>query len=176
MSAMDTALRSVMDQAVAACTGHVNAGGLPFVAVVVGGGSGQVLSGFGVNRAAETGDPSAHAEVVAMREAMATHGLEDLTDTVLLATGEPCGLCYRYAIDHGIAAIYVAVDRDEVADFGFDYRASYPAFGITDTRRKALLRRLSSEHASEPFTRYLTIHAPHHAFAQPGTVLKGTSS
>lgn len=175
MSAAETALRSVMDQAVGACTYHVDTGGLPFVGVVVNQ-AGEVISGFGTNQVAETGDPTAHAEVVAMREAMTRHGSEDLTGTVLLATGEPCGLCYRYAINHGIEAIYVAADRNEVAAYGFDYRTSYPAFGITDTRREALFRSLPVERAIEPFTRYLTLHASGRAFAAPGTVSKGTPS
>lgn len=175
MSATDTALRSVMDQAVKACTAEVDAGGLPFVGVVATQ-AGQVLSGFGTNQVAETGDPTAHAEVVAMREAMTTHGLDRLTGKILLATGEPCGLCYRYATDHGIEAIYVAADRDEVAAYGFDYRTSYPAFGITDTQRHELFRSLPVEPAAEPFTRYLTLHASGRAFAAPATVSKGTPS
>ncbi|MDR8018830.1 nucleoside deaminase [Nesterenkonia aerolata] len=173
MNTTDTVLRSVMDQAIETCTHHVNAGGLPFVGVVVNK-AGQMLSRFGVNRVAETGDPMAHAEVVAMREAMATHGLDTLTGTVLLATGEPCGLCYRYAINHGIEAIYVAADRDEAAAYGFDYLASYPAFGVTDTRRDALLQPLPVARAIEPFTRYLTLHPSGRASPQPDTPPKGT--
>lgn len=175
MSTDPAALSAVMTQAVDACTAHVDAGGLPFVGVVVNT-HGEVISGFGVNRVAETGDQMAHAEVVAMRDAMTCHGLDTLDGCVLLATGEPCGLCYRYAIDHGIERIYVAIDRDEVAGLGFDYRASYPAFGITDTTRDGLLRPLAVEHGTEPFTRYLHLHLSGHAAARPGTVSKGTLS
>lgn len=175
MSATDTVLRSVMDHAVEACTAHVDAGGLPFVGVVINE-TGEVISGLGVNQVPETGDPMEHAEVVAMREAMTRHDLDNLTGKVLLATGEPCGLCYRYAIDHGIETIYVAVDRDEVAALGFDYRSSYPAFGITDDHRDVLFRRLPSERGTNPFTRYLNLHTSGRAFARPVAVSKGTSS
>ena len=75
MSADTTALTVVMAQAVDACTEHVDAGGLPFVGVVVNA-DGEMVSGFGVNRVAETGDPMAHAEVVAMRDAMTRYGLD----------------------------------------------------------------------------------------------------
>ena len=173
MSADTTALAEVMAQAVDACAEHVDAGGLPFVGVVVNAG-GEMVSGFGVNRVAETGDPMAHAEVVAMRDAMTRHGLDSLTGYTLLATGEPCGLCYRYAVDHGIDTIYVAVDREEVANLGFDYRSSYPAFGITDTQRTEHLRPLPVEHGIDPFAHYLHLHFPGHATARPGTVSKGT--
>ncbi|MFG3435918.1 nucleoside deaminase [Nonomuraea sp. NPDC047897] len=174
MSAAD--LRAVMDLAVEACIAHVAAGGLPFVGVLVED-TGKVISQFGVNRVRETGDPTAHAEVVAMRDAMTTHGLDTLTGTVLLATGEPCGLCYRYAIDRGVEAIYVAVDRDEVAAFGFDYRAGYPAFGITDEHRAELLRPLPVARGDEPFTHYLnTTIAVRNAPARPDTESRGTPS
>lgn len=142
-----------MAEAVDTCLEHVQTGGLPFVGVVVDD-SGEVISQFGVNRVQETGDPMAHAEIVAMRDALAARGLDTLAGTVLLATGEPCGLCYRLAITHGVDAIHVAVDRDDVARFGFDYRASYPALGISDEIRDALFRPLPTERGTEPFIRF----------------------
>lgn len=175
MSADANALALLMTQAVDACTAHVEAGGIPFVGVLVNA-HGEVASGFGVNRVAETGDPMAHAEVVAMRDAMTRHGLDSLTGYILLATGEPCGLCYRYAIDHGIARVYVAINRDEVAGFGFDYRTSYSGFGITDDTRDRLYRPLTVDHATEPFSRYLHLHLTGHATVRPGTISKGTPS
>ncbi|GAA1228532.1 nucleoside deaminase [Prauserella halophila] len=175
MSATDADLLPVMDDAIESCLAHVDAGGLPFVGVLVNA-AGQVLSEFGVNRVAETRDPMAHAEIVAMRDATAAHALDTLAGTVLLATGEPCGLCYRYAIDRGIDAIHVAVDRDEVASFGFDYRPSYPAFGITDTRRAELFRPLPTPRGTDPFTRYLHRNTSVPAFPTPNTAPKGPSS
>lgn len=155
MSLTVSGLQAVMDNAVEECIAHVDGGGLPFAGVVID--DTGVISEYGVNRVQESGDPSAHAEIVAMRDAMASHGLESLAGTSLLATGEPCGLCYRFAIDHHIDAIYVAVDRDAVADWGFDYRTSYPALGISDDRRAGLIHHLPVERGTEPFTRYLRI-------------------
>ena len=145
------ALVEVMDQAVERCVEHVEAGGLPFVGVVVD--DSGIISDFGVNRVRETRDPSAHAEIVAMREVLDDR--EDLSGTILLATGEPCGLCYRFALDHGIEAIYVSVDRDAVATWGFDYRTSYPSLGVTDELRSAVFHNLPAERGNEPFSRYL---------------------
>lgn len=174
MNGPDPALRAVMERAVAACVAHVEAGGLPFVGVLADA-TGEVISGFGVNRVRETGDPTAHAEIVAMRDAMTALGLDTLDGIALLATGEPCGLCYRYAIDHGIDRIHVAVDRDTVAGFGIDYRAGYRAFGITDARRAELMRPLPVGRAAEPFTRYLRINDPGHAPVRTRHASKGTS-
>lgn len=149
-------LNAVMVQAVEECITHVDQGGLPFVGVLVN--ETGVISEFGVNRVRQTRDPQAHAEIEAMRDAKVTQGFKSLAGTVLLATGEPCGLCYRFAIDHGVEAIYVALDRDEVADLGFDYRGSYPALGITDQARAELVHRLPVERGTEPFTRFISLN------------------
>lgn len=93
----------------------------------------------------------------------------------LLVTGEPCGQCDRYAIDHGLKTIYVAVDRDEVAALGFDYRASYRAFGVTDTQRATVFAPLPVERGTEPFTRYLHINLSGRALAPPDNRSKGPS-
>lgn len=149
--AQDT-LIEIMDQAVDRCIEHVEAGGLPFVGVVID--RTGMLSGFGVNRVLESRDPSAHAEIVAMRQVLVTSNREDLSGTTLLATGEPCGLCYRFAIDHRVDAIYIAVDRGAAAEWGFDYRTSYDAYGITDTLRSSVFNHLPNERGDEPFSRY----------------------
>lgn len=146
-------LSGVMDEAIEHCIRHVAAGGLPFVGVVIDQ-SGEVISEFGVNQVRETSDQTAHAEIVAMRDAMIKTGRDDLTGTVLLATGEPCGLCYRFALDHGVDAIYIAVDRDTAAAWGFDYRGSYRPLGITDRTRSALYRSMPSKHGEKPFLLY----------------------
>lgn len=152
-------LAEVMDEAVEKCVEHVEAGGLPFVGVLVD--DTGIISDFGVNRVRETRDPSAHAEIVAMREVLNANEREDLSGTTLLATGEPCGLCYRFAIDHGVDAIYVAVDRDAAAEWGFDYRTSYPSLGITDGLRSTLFNHLPTERGNEPFSRYLQTQINH---------------
>lgn len=153
---MTNHLEQIMRQAVVRSITHVESGGLPFVGVIVDGQ--QVISEFGVNRVHETGDPSAHAEITAIRDALTSSGRTDLRGTTLLATGEPCGMCYRYAIDARIADIRVAVDRDQVAELGFDYRYSYPAFDITDSLRNTLMRPLRVSGDTEPFIRFLALH------------------
>lgn len=142
----------LMGQAVDYCLNHVRAGGLPFVGVIFN--DKGVLSEFGVNQVRETGDSSAHAEIVAMRDAMRTHNLCDLSATTLIATGEPCGLCYRFAFEHFVEKVYVAVDRDEVAQWGFDYLGSYTEMGITDDQRNKIMRPLLVPDRLSPFEQY----------------------
>lgn len=152
MTVPEAVLRDVMEEAVEHCIQHVTDGGLPFVGVVVD--AAGAISEFGVNRVRETLDPTAHAEIVAMRGAMASYDRDNLTGTVLLATGEPCGLCYRFALDHGVEAIYVAVDRDAAAAWGFDYRSSYQAFEITNQMRSDIYHSLTSVNGDQPFRLY----------------------
>lgn len=61
-------------------------------------------------------------------------------------------------MDHGIAAVHVAVDRDRVADYGIDYRQSYRHFDITDDLRAGLMHDLEVARGDEPFTSYLRIN------------------
>lgn len=175
MNAAAADLRMVMEQAVELCIAHVDEGGLPFVGVVIS--TAGVISEYGFNRVQQSGDPSAHAEIVAMRDAMISYGQESLPGSTVLATGEPCGLCYRFAIDHGVDAIYTAVDRDQVADWGFDYLSSYPALGVSEDQRAALLRHLPVQRGLEPFARYLRLNTLHgRPHRRPHNESKGTPS
>jgi tRNA(Arg) A34 adenosine deaminase TadA len=150
-------LLALLEEAVEFGVRHVEFGGLPFVGVILG--KDGYISSPGVNLVHETGDPSAHAEIVAMRTAMRDQGCDDLSGTWLLATGEPCGLCYRFALDNGVGRIYVAVDSDIVAGQGFDYRGSYAAYGIDRARLAGTVHRLPVKRGLEPFQRFLSLRA-----------------
>jgi len=115
--------RGLMEEVVAYSEAHVHEGGAPFAAFVVDR-SGAVV-GRGVNRVRARHDPTAHAEVEALRAAGRARGAPSLGGMVLLASGEPCAMCYVSALTAGITEILYAVDREEAAAFGFDYRASY---------------------------------------------------
>ena len=118
-------LTQLMEEAVAFSMEHVHEGGIPFTAFVDH--HGQIL-GRGVNRVRAHHDPTAHAEIEAIRDACRTHGTTHLTGATLLASAEPCAMCYMTAHSAGISQVFYAVDRDEAAAHGFDYRASYRLF------------------------------------------------
>jgi guanine deaminase len=115
-----------MKEAVAYSVEHVHSGGIPFTAFVVDA-SGAVL-GRGVNRVREHHDPTAHAEVEAIRDACRATGRPHLHGMTLLASGEPCAMCYLSALYAGISQVFFAVDRNEAAAHGFDYRSTYSLF------------------------------------------------
>lgn len=119
-------LTQLMEEAVVFSEEHVREGGIPFTAFVVDR-NGAIL-GRGVNRVREHHDPTAHAEVEAIRDACRKHGTSHLQGATLLASGEPCAMCYMNALFAGISRIYYAADRNEAAEHGFDYRGTYRIF------------------------------------------------
>lgn len=112
-----------MEEVVAFSSQHVHDGGIPFTAFVVNT-HGEIL-GRGVNHVVEHHDPTAHAEVEAIRHACRTIETPYLHGTTLLASGEPCAMCYLSAMFAGIDEVIFAVDRNDAAGAGFDYRDSY---------------------------------------------------
>ncbi|WP_141790509.1 nucleoside deaminase [Oryzihumus leptocrescens] len=80
-----------MGEALAVATGALASGDVPVGAVVVSP-TGEVI-GRGCNLREAQGDPTAHAEVVAMREAAAKLGTWRLEDCTLVVTLEPCPMC-----------------------------------------------------------------------------------
>ena len=81
-----------MEQALAQAEAAAGRGEVPVGAVIVDGTTGIVLSAAG-NRTEELADPTAHAEVLAIRAACAARGEPRLPDCDLYVTLEPCGMC-----------------------------------------------------------------------------------
>lgn len=90
--------------------------GGPFGAVVVC--EGEIV-GEGWNRVVASGDPTAHAEIVAIRAACAKLGRFHLADCVLYASSEPCPMCLSAAYWARMARIVFANSREEAAAIGF---------------------------------------------------------
>ena len=114
-----------LEQAVNLATQNVALGGGPFAAVVVTA-DGHVHAG--VNRVTRDNDPTAHAEVVAIRAAAAATANFDLTGAVLYASCEPCPMCLASALWARIGHVYFAADRHGAAAAGFDDALFYEYF------------------------------------------------
>jgi len=67
-----------------------------------------------------TNDPTAHAEIVAIRRASAKLGRFDLSDCTLYSTCEPCPMCLSAIHRAGIRTLYFGADRHDAAGGGFD--------------------------------------------------------
>jgi len=95
---------------------HGGHGG-PFGCVIVR--AGQIV-GRGHNRVTSTNDPTAHAEVVAIRDACANLETFQLTDCELYTSCEPCPMCLSAIYWARIPQIYFANTRQDAAEIGFD--------------------------------------------------------
>ncbi|MGY5052793.1 nucleoside deaminase [Streptomyces sp. 900105755] len=131
---------------------HVAEGGIPFSAVVVN--DGQVL-GTGFNRVHEDSDATAHAEVVALREAAAKHGLHATAGATLIASGEPCALCYMASLYFRVGHIVHVADRRTAARYGFDYSGSYSIFAEDPTAWQIKVTSLRLPEGTQPFEDFL---------------------
>lgn len=141
-------LRIVVERA----TANVAAGGGPFAAMVVR--AGQVVAD-GVNRVTRDLDPTAHAEVVALRAACAVLGTHVLEGTVLVSSCEPCPLCLAAALWARVDGVVYAADRDDAAAGGFDDRAFYDLFDRPRETWPVPVRQLPVAGAAGPFEAWL---------------------
>ncbi len=96
-----------MALALAAAKRAAGRGEVPIGAVVVDGTTGEVLAASG-NRVIELNDPTAHAELLAVREAAKRLGRERLTECDLYATLEPCPMCAHAAALARLRRVYYA--------------------------------------------------------------------
>jgi len=129
------------------CQG-VAAGGGPFGAVVAR--DGRIL-GEGRNAVVPARDPTAHAEVVAIRAACAVLGTHDLSGAVIYTSCEPCPMCLGAIWWARIREIVFGNERADAAAIGFDDAAIYDEVCRPVPDRALPLRRLLAEEAMEGF-------------------------
>ena len=98
-------------------SGVKNKDGGPFGAVVVS--KDNKIIGYGNNKVLKNNDPTAHAEIVAIRDACKTLNTYDLEGCKIYTTSEPCPMCLSAIIWSNIKEVYYATDRHEVGSIGF---------------------------------------------------------
>ncbi|AWB87707.1 nucleoside deaminase [Mycetocola zhujimingii] len=112
----DRAASAFLNQAVALAVENVASGGGPFGAVVVTA-EGSVYTG--TNQVTTLNDPTAHAEVMAIRRACVELGTFDLTGATLYTSCEPCPLCVAASLWAHIDTVVFAADRFDADRAGF---------------------------------------------------------
>jgi tRNA(Arg) A34 adenosine deaminase TadA len=98
----------------------------PFGAILVG--QGKIL-GQGFNQVVELRDPSAHAEIMALRAAGRTLGRHVFEDCVLYSSGEPCPMCLAACYWASISRVVFAVTTHDLAEYDFQDLAIYAQLG-----------------------------------------------
>ncbi len=107
--------------------------GGPFGAVIVR--NGRVV-GRGWNRVTSTFDPTAHAEVVAIRDACSRLATFSLAGCEIYASCEPCPMCLAAIHWARLEAIHFAADREDAAAAGFDDKAFYAELAKPGSERR----------------------------------------
>jgi guanine deaminase len=135
---------------------NVARGGGPFGAVVArvedsGAGARLVSVAEGANQVTTSNDPTAHAEVVALRAAGAALGTFDLSGCVLLASCEPCPMCLTAGLWARVDAMWFAATRTDAAAAGFDDEAFYRALETPREEWSVPVRRLQVPAPTAPF-------------------------
>jgi len=138
-----------MDRTIALSLENVRAGlGGPFAALVVRDGS---ILATGTNQVTTLQDPTAHAEVVAIRGACQVVGSFQLTDCELYTTCEPCPMCLGAIYWARLAKVYYANTREDAARIGFDDSFIYDQFTLPPEARKIAMIPMMREQALEAF-------------------------
>jgi tRNA(Arg) A34 adenosine deaminase TadA len=106
-----------MAQAIEMAKQSVASGGGPFGAVIVK--DGQIV-GRGINRVTVWNDPSAHGEIVAIRDACKNLNTFQLSDCILYTSSEPCPMCLGAIYWARLKAVYYANTKEDAAAIGFD--------------------------------------------------------
>lgn len=95
---------------------NIRQGGQPFGSVIVK--NGEIIA-TGVNHIQRDHDPTAHAELVAIREAGKFLASPDLSGCVVYASGEPCPMCQAAMFMSGIRDVYYSYSSEDGAPYGF---------------------------------------------------------
>jgi tRNA(Arg) A34 adenosine deaminase TadA len=111
-----------LNEAIRLARANVRDGGRPFGAVLVR--DGQIVA-TGVNEVQATHDPTAHAELVAIRAASRKLGSPDLSGSAVYASGHPCPMCMAAMRLAGVAKVVYALSQEDAAPFGLSTTAIY---------------------------------------------------
>jgi tRNA(Arg) A34 adenosine deaminase TadA len=130
---------------------EANDGG-PFGCVVVK--DGRVI-GEGNNRVTSTNDPTAHAEIVAIRNACARLNSFQLDGCVVYTSCEPCPMCLGAIYWARPAAIFYAGTRDDAAAAGFDDELFYRELELPNEDRKLSMQQIMRDEARTAFRAWI---------------------
>jgi len=140
-----------MQEAINAAFEGMRQKGGPFGAVVVKNGE---IVGKGSNCVTETNDPTAHAEVVAIRDACKKLGSFQLEGCEIYTSCEPCPMCLGAIYWARPDKVFYACDKDDAADSGFDDAFIYKELKLPLSERKVPFVQMSREEALSVFAEW----------------------
>lgn len=143
--------RAFMRMAIELSITNIDQGGGPFGAVVVR--NGHVVA-KGANRVVANNDPTAHAEVVAIRNACRELQTFDLEGCTIYASCEPCPMCLSAIYWSGIKRICYANTKRDAAAIAFDDSFIYDQLRLDYDRRSICCEHFMRDEALEAFRKW----------------------
>jgi tRNA(Arg) A34 adenosine deaminase TadA len=140
--------QAFMRRAIELSRDNVKRGGGPFGAVIVKDGR---IVGEGANRVTASNDPTAHAEVTAIRDACTRLGTFDLSGAEIYTSCEPCPMCLAAIYWARLDRIHFANTKVDAAEIEFDDQFIYQEFAREPERRRIPMRQMLREEALAAF-------------------------
>lgn len=149
---MDKHNDEFMKEAIRLSINNVEEGkGGPFGAVVVK--DGKIIA-RGVNQVTSNNDPTAHAEVVAIRNACTTLNTFQLDDCEIYTSCEPCPMCLGAIYWARPAKLYYANTKEDAAFINFDDKFIYDEIALPVEKRKLFTKQILRSEALEAFKKW----------------------
>jgi guanine deaminase len=137
-----------INRAIELATQNVTENGGPFGAVIVK--DGEIIA-EGVNRVSAVNDPTAHAEVQAIREACRKLNTFILSDCDIYTSCEPCPMCFSAIYWARLNCVYYAANHADAARAGFDDAFIYNEIKLKIEERKVRFVEITHEKRVAPF-------------------------
>jgi guanine deaminase len=135
-------------QAIELAVENVRRNGGPFGALVVRDG---IVIATGANQVTRSNDPTAHAEIVAMREACRVLGDFQLSGCDVYSSCEPCPMCLGALYWARPARVFFAATQEDAAAAGFDDSLIYREIALPHAQRSIPMLHICDEQAARPF-------------------------
>jgi guanine deaminase len=134
-------------RAITLAQANLKAGGRPFGAVIVKDGA---VVATGVNEIHSTNDPTAHAELMAVRAASRTFGSPRLDGCAVYASGHPCPMCMAAMRLAGVGEVYYAYSNDDGAPYGLSTASIYAELAKPFSEQSMKISHVPVRQESEP--------------------------
>jgi len=141
----------LMRKAIQLSINNVDEGGGPFGAIIVR--NGEIIS-EAANSVTNDNDPTAHAEVNAIRLASKTLKTFDLSDCEIYTSCEPCPMCLGAIYWSGIKTVYYGNNKVDAASINFDDKFIYEELDLPIEKRKVKFRQLLPKEAKAAFIKW----------------------
>ena len=137
-----------MREAIRLSIDNVKKGGGPFAAVIA---DNEKIIAVGVNAVIRNNDPTAHAEMQALRNACQALGTFDLSGYSLYSSCEPCPMCLGAIYWAHLEKVYYGNSRSDADASGFADAEIYHEFALPFGKRKIPFIRMNADEAKEAF-------------------------